>query len=140
MVELGAEPQRGAVVGVEGEVDHGALRPEQPQCQRERGAAAAALEDDVRPTVAGTAPPAGLERDGGVAAVRVERGQAQPLGGCPAQRRRVEHHDLLGAMVSREQARQQADHAATDDRDAAPANTVAEGPHVAPDLLHGGVQ
>ena len=43
-------------------------------------------------------------------------------------------------MVSREQAGEQADHPATNDCDPPPPNAVAEDPHVAAELLHGGVQ
>ena len=140
MVELRAERQRRAVVGVEGQVDHGALGAQQAQRQREGGGAAAALEDHVRAAVARPAPPAGLERDGDVAPVRVERGEAEALRGGAAVRGRVEHDDLGGAVVAGEQPGEQADDPAADDRHPPAADAVAQRPHVAADLLDRGVQ
>ena len=112
VVELGAEVQCGSVVLVEGQVDHGALGPEQAQRQGQGGAAAAALEHDVGAPVAGAPSPAGLECDGDVAMIGVERSQAQAFGDRAPQRGRVEHHHLLGAVVPGEQPRQQPDDAA----------------------------
>jgi len=86
----GVRGRRVAVVGVEGQVDDGALRPQEAQRERQGGAAPPALEHQVRAPVARSAPPARLERHRHVAPVRVERGQPQAFRGRPAQRRRIE--------------------------------------------------
>ena len=140
VVELGAEPQRGAVVGVEGQVDDGALGAQQAQRQGQRGGPAAALEHQVGAAVGGAVPPAGLEQHRGVDGVRVERCQPEGLGGRPALRGRVDHHHLLGAVLAGEQAGEQADDAGADDRDPPAADPVAERAHVGAELLGGGVQ
>ena len=59
VVELLAEPDRVGAVGVERQVDHRALRAQQPQRQRQRRGPAATLEHDVGAVVAGPVAPAG---------------------------------------------------------------------------------
>ena len=105
VVELRAQLQRPRRVGVEGEVDHGALRPEQPQRQGQGGAAARGTgtprprRGRRRRAASGSS-----ARDGRVAVVG-SRLQPEAPRRPPGARGGVEHHHLGGAVVAGEQAR-----------------------------------
>ncbi|GAA3314902.1 hypothetical protein GCM10020219_030080 [Nonomuraea dietziae] len=137
MVELLAQAHLVCAAGVEGQVDHRALGPEQLQRQSEVAGLPPALEHHVRAAVAWGVAPALLERDGRILlhGLRAERlGDAEPFGGL------VHDDDLRRAVPEGEAGGQQADHARARDRHAPSPHPVAQTVDGGPVQVGGGVQ
>ncbi|GAA4060843.1 hypothetical protein GCM10022248_30810 [Nonomuraea soli] len=137
VVELLAEPYLVGAVGVEGQVDHGALGAQELQRQGQRPGLTPALEDDVGAAVVGSVAPAALQLQGGIAA---EGQEAEPVGDCEPVGRLVEHRHLRRAVRPGELRDEQADHARARHRHPAPAHPVAQAPHGLAVQVVGGVQ
>jgi len=138
VVELVTETDQVCAIGVEGEINHGALGTQYAQCRCESSRSASALEHHVSAVVTGPVSPARLQHYGGVV-VRVDGEQTERLGDVPPTRVFLHDRHLLGTVFVSQQGRQQSDETCAGDHDSSTLDTFAECGDGSP-TIGGGVQ